>query len=61
MKLAFTKMRGAGIRRGLLNARVRVSTRGIDLTISCEGRDNPLWMPGAAVAAFEGEMETDES
>lgn len=50
-----------GIRRGLLDARVRVSTRGGDLTIRWEGGDNPVWMTGPAVTVFEGEMEIDES
>jgi diaminopimelate epimerase len=51
----------AGIRRGLLDARVRVSTRGGDLTIRWEGGDNPVWMTGPAVAVFDGEIEIDES
>lgn len=50
-----------GIRRGLLDARVRVSTRGGDLTIRWEGADNPVWLTGPAVTVFEGEMEIDES
>lgn len=49
-----------GIRGGLLDSRVRVSTRGGDLTIRWEGGDNPVWMTGPAVAVFEGEMEIDE-
>ena len=51
----------AGIRRGLLDACVRVSTRGGDLTIRWEGADNPVWMTGPAVVVFEGEIEIDES
>ena len=51
----------AGIRRGLLDARVRVSTRGGDLTIRWEGGDNPVWLTGPAVTVFEGEIEIDES
>ena len=51
----------AGIRRGLLDARVQVSTHGGDLTIRWEGGDNPVWMTGPAVTVFEGEMEIDES
>ncbi len=51
----------AGIRRGLLDARVRVSTRGGDLTIRWEGADNPVWMTGPAVTVFEGEIKIDES
>jgi len=50
----------AGIRRGLLDARVQVSTHGGDLTIRWEGGDNPVWMTGPAVTVFEGEMEIDE-
>ncbi len=49
----------AGIRRGLLDARVRVSMRGGDLTIRWEGADNPVWMTGPAVTVFEGEIEID--
>jgi diaminopimelate epimerase len=51
----------AGIRRGLLDQSVRVSTHGGDLTIRWEGGDNPVWMTGPAVAVFEGEIEIDES
>jgi len=50
----------AGIRRGLLDARVQVSARGGDLTIRWEGGDNPVWLTGPAVTVFEGEIETDE-
>lgn len=50
----------AGIRRGLLEACVNVSTRGGDLTIRWEGADNPVWMTGPAVTVFEGEIEIDE-
>lgn len=59
-------MRGAcaavalGIGRGLLDARVRVSTRR-DLTIRREGADNPGWLTGPAVTVIEGEMQIDES
>ena len=57
MKLAFTKMQGAGtdFRYRIFNA------DGGDLTIRWEGGDNPVWMTGPAVAVFEGEMEIDES
>ena len=55
----------AGIRRGLLDARVRVATRGGDLTIRWEGGENDLncavWMTGPAVTVFEGEIELDEA
>ena len=50
-----------GIRRGLLDASVRVAMRGGDLTIRWEGADNPVWMTGPAVTVFEGEIELDES
>ena len=46
-----------GIRRGLLDARVRVSTHGGDLTIRWEGADNSVWMTGPAVTVFEGEID----
>lgn len=51
----------AGIRRGLLDARVRVTTPGGDLTVRREGGDNPVWMTGPALTIFDGEMEIDES
>ncbi len=41
--------------------RVRVHTRGGDLTIRWEGADNPVWLTGPAVTVFEGEIEIDES
>ena len=51
----------AGIRRGLLDSPVRVSTRGGDLTIRWEGSENDLncevWMTGPAVTVFEGELD----
>ena len=50
-----------GIRRGLLDACVQVSTRGGDLTIRWEGADNPVWLTGPAVTVFQGEVEIDES
>jgi len=48
-----------GIRRGLLDGSVHVSTRGGDLTIRWEGADNPVWMTGPAVTVFQGEIEID--
>jgi diaminopimelate epimerase len=45
----------------LLDAHVRVSIRGGDLTIRWKGADNPVWMTGPAVTVFEGEIEIDES
>lgn len=47
----------AGILRGLLDSRVRVATRGGELTIAWEGESQPVWMTGPAVTVFEGEME----
>lgn len=47
----------AGIMRGLLDARVRVSTRGGDLGISWAGEGEPVMMTGPAVAVFEGEID----
>src|SRR6266536_5664491 len=53
----------AGIREGLLDASVRVATRGGELTIRWEGGENNLncavWMTGPAVAVFEGEIEIE--
>lgn len=49
----------AGIRRGLLDARVRVATRGGELTIQWRGGDNPVWMTGPAVTVFEGEIDIE--
>jgi len=46
----------AGIRRGLLDAEVRVSTRGGDLMIRWPGDGAPVMMTGDAVAVFDGEI-----
>ncbi|MBX9915884.1 MAG: diaminopimelate epimerase [Nitrosomonas sp.] len=46
----------AGINLGLLDHRVKVSTRGGELTISWQGSDEPVWMTGPAVTVFEGEI-----
>ena len=46
----------AGIKLGLLDAQVSVSTRGGELTIRWEGADQPVWMTGPAVTVFEGEI-----
>ena len=48
----------AGIRRGLLDTRVRVETRGGVLTIAWEGEGRPVMMKGAAAKVFEGAWET---
>jgi diaminopimelate epimerase len=47
----------AGIRRGLLEAEVRVSTRGGDLMIRWPGDSAPVMMTGDAVAVFDGEID----
>ena len=47
----------AGVQRGLLDARVRVTTRGGDLSISWAGEGQPVLMTGPAVTVFEGEVD----
>jgi diaminopimelate epimerase len=47
----------AGIRRGLLDARVRVETRGGWLTIAWAGSGAPVMMTGPAATVFEGEWD----
>jgi diaminopimelate epimerase len=47
----------AGIRLGLLDARVDVHTRGGLLTIEWQGLGQPVLMTGPAVTVFEGEIE----
>jgi len=47
----------AGITRGLLDSRVRVTTRGGDLVISWAGEGRPVLMTGPAATVFEGEIE----
>ena len=47
----------AGIRRGLLDARVRVATRGGALTIGWAGDGRPVTMKGSATTVFEGTWE----
>ncbi len=50
----------AGIRRGLLDERVTVTTRGGDLVIRWPGKTNPaapVMMTGDAVRVFDGETE----
>lgn len=46
----------AGVRRGLLDPSVRVSTRGGELTISWAGGDTPVWMTGPAETVYEGNV-----
>ena len=50
----------AGIRLGLLDARVDVQTRGGLLTIEWGGGDSPVSMTGPAVTVFEGEIEVPQ-
>jgi diaminopimelate epimerase len=47
----------AGIRRGLLDSPVRVTTRGGDLSIAWGGMGQPVRMTGPAVTVFTGEVE----
>jgi len=47
----------AGIRRGLLDARVRVATRGGGLTIAWAGDGRPVMMKGPAKRVFDGQWE----
>jgi diaminopimelate epimerase len=47
----------AGIRRGLLDTRVRVQTRGGMLEIAWEGEGRPVRMTGPATTVFEGTWE----
>jgi diaminopimelate epimerase len=47
----------SGIRRGLLDSRVTVATRGGELTISWSGDQQPVFLTGPAVTVFEGEIE----
>ncbi len=47
----------SGIRRGLLDARVHVATRGGDLVIVWAGAGAPVLMTGPAVSVFDGTVE----
>jgi diaminopimelate epimerase len=47
----------AGIRRGLLDSPVRVTTRGGVLTIAWGGPGRPVLMTGPAATVFSGEIE----
>lgn len=47
----------AGVQRGLLEQRVRVTTRGGDLVIAWAGAEAPVMMTGPAVTVFEGEID----
>ena len=46
-----------GIRQGLLDERVTVTTRGGELTIAWAGTGHPVMMTGPAVKVFKGEIE----
>lgn len=47
----------AGIRRGLLDSPVKVSTHGGELTIAWAGGTSAVMLTGPAVTVFEGEIE----
>jgi len=47
----------AGIRRGLLDSPVKVSTLGGELSIAWAGADSPVMLTGPAVSVFEGEID----
>jgi len=51
----------AGIRLGLLDARVDVETHGGVLTIEWRGEGTPVLMTGPAVTVFEGEIEVPDA
>jgi len=46
----------AGIRRGLLDDRVHVATKGGMLSIAWAGGDEPVWLTGPAITVFQGEI-----
>ncbi len=50
----------AGIRRGLLDSPVRVTTHGGDLSIAWSGGQSHVIMTGPAVTVFAGEIELPE-
>ena len=51
----------AGIRLGLLDARVEVQTRGGVLTIAWAGGDTPVMMTGPSNNVFQGEIELPDN
>lgn len=51
----------AGIRLGLLNARVDVHTRGGVLTIAWAGGEAPVLMTGPATTVFRGEIDVPDN
>ncbi|MDF6847181.1 hypothetical protein NLQ76_24735, partial [Escherichia coli] len=49
----------AGIRRGVLDSPVKVTTHGGDLTIAWAGVGQPVMMTGPATTVFEGTLDLD--
>jgi len=49
-----------GVRRGLLDSPVRVTTRGGELRIAWDGNGEPVLMTGPAETVFEGEWSVPE-
>lgn len=49
----------AGIRRGVVDSPVTVTTHGGELTIAWEGRGHHVFLTGPAVSVFEGEIEIE--
>jgi len=47
----------AGIRRDVFDDKVRVATRGGELTIAWPGAENQVFLTGPAVTVFEGEID----
>jgi len=47
----------AGIRGGLLDSPVRVTTRGGDLSVAWDGAGQPVMMTGPATTVFSAEIE----
>ncbi|MHB1676378.1 MAG: diaminopimelate epimerase [Sulfuriferula sp.] len=45
-----------GIRRGLLQARVEVATRGGLLSVEWAGNESPVWLTGPTAIVFEAEL-----
>ena len=50
----------AGVRRGVLDAKVRVLTRGGELSVAWGGAASPVIMTGPAETVFEGEWNVPE-
>ena len=50
----------AGIRRGMLDAKVNVAVRGGALTIAWAGMGNAVYMTGPARSVFEGEWQVSD-